>query len=105
MLYLMKTECKGAFPLPPDQWMEVVVKQLETLTSYKQQGKILAGGPLANGRAGYFIFDVDSNEELLNLGTQLPMFPFCDVEITALATLEHALESVKQSLVSLRASK
>lgn len=54
ILFLFKNELKGAFPLSPEQWMEIVVRQLEILVSYKQQGKILAGGPTARSRAMLF---------------------------------------------------
>jgi muconolactone D-isomerase len=105
MLFLFKGEVKGVAPLPPEQFMELAVKQVETLMSYKQQGKILAGGVMAGRRGSYAICDVDSNEELQGLVAQLPMFPFIEVELTPLTNYEHALESTKQSLASLRASR
>jgi len=105
MLFLLKSELKGAFPLPLGQWMELVVKNTETLISYKQQGKILAGGPASNAKGGYFILDVDSNEELQGLVSRLPLFPFSDSEVIPLVTLEQALEPAKQALAQVQASK
>jgi len=34
-------------PLPPEQFFEPAVKQIETPSGYKQQGKILARGVIA----------------------------------------------------------
>ena len=105
MLFFVKAEIKGAFPLPPEETLELAVKEWETVISYKQQGKILAGGALAGRKGGCGIVDVDSSEELDTLVSQLPMFPFCEWEIIPLNTPEYALESAKQALASVRASK
>ena len=67
MLFLFRGEVKGVAPLPPEQFMELAVKQVETLMSYKQQGKILAGGIMAGRRGSYAIWNVDSIEELQKL--------------------------------------
>ena len=105
MLFLFKGELKGEYPLPPEQFLEVAVKQTETLTSYRQQGKVLAGGIMAGRKGGYAIFDVESSEELHRLVSQLPMNPFIETEITPLISYEHASESAKQVLASLAAAK
>jgi muconolactone D-isomerase len=67
MLFYVKGESTGVPPLPPDQVYEFVVKEWETITSYKQQGKILTAGALAARRGGCAIFDVDSTDELHTL--------------------------------------
>jgi muconolactone delta-isomerase len=105
MLFLYKSEVKGAFPLPVEQWMELVVKQQETLASLKQQGKILAGGPSADAKGGYYILDVDSIEEAMGLVSQQPLFPFCDSEVIPLVAIEQAMESAKRGLAQAQASK
>ena len=104
MLFLFKGETKGAVPLPPEQFFELAVKQVGTLMSYKQQGKILAGGVMVGRRGSYAIWDVDSTEELQRLVTQLPMNPFTENELIPLVSYEQASESAKQ-LASMRASK
>jgi len=96
MLMLFKGEAKGTAPLPPKEFFELSGKQVETLSSYKQQGKILAGGIMAGRKGSYAIFDVGSIEELQRLVAQLPMFPFIEVELIPLITYEHALETAKK---------
>ena len=105
MLFYVKGELKGALALPPEQLLELAVKESETIISYRKKGKVLAGGTLAGRKAGCGIFNVDSPEELHTLVSQLPMFPFCEWEIIPLIPTEVALEGNKQALASMRASK
>ncbi len=105
MLFFFRGEVKGGPSLPPEKLFDLAVKQVETLISYKQQGKILAGGVMAGRKGSYAICDVDSIEELQRLVAQLPMFPFIEVELTPLIGYEHALETCNKALASLGASK
>jgi muconolactone delta-isomerase len=105
MLFLFKGETEGVVPIAPEQYFEIAVKQVETLMSYKQQGKILAGGIMVGRRGSYAIFDVDSSEELQRLVSQMPMLPFIENEIVPLVSYEDAQESAKKIQASMRASK
>jgi muconolactone D-isomerase len=105
MLFLFKGEIKGTTPVPSEQFFELAVKQVETLMSYKQQGKILAGGIMAGRKGSYAIWNVDSVEELQRLMAQLPMFPFGENELIPLISYEQALESAKRLQASMRESK
>ncbi|MBA7617870.1 hypothetical protein ES703_25188 [subsurface metagenome] len=102
MLFLVKGEVKGVLPLPPEQMLELAVKEWETVLSYGKEGKIVAGGAMAGRKGGCGIFSVDSAEELHTLVSKLPMFPFCEWEIIPLVPVEYALESTKQSLAAVR---
>jgi muconolactone D-isomerase len=105
MLFFVKGEAKGAVPLPPEQLLELAVKEWETVISYSEQGKALAGGALAGGKGGCGIWNVQSAEELHTLLSQLPGFPLCEWEIIPLIPVEYALEWTKQALAAVRASK
>lgn len=96
MLALFKGELKGTAPIPLDQMFELCGKQVETLMSYKQRGKILAGGVIAGRKGSYAIFEVDSIEELQGLVAQTPLFPFIEVELIPLISYEMALELSKK---------
>jgi muconolactone D-isomerase len=96
MLFLFKGETRGAIPLPPEQYMELAGKQVETLMSYKQKEKILAGGIMAGRKGSYAIWNVESVEELQRLVTQLPMNPYSENEIIPLVSYEQALETTKR---------
>ncbi|MBL7124565.1 MAG: muconolactone delta-isomerase [Dehalococcoidales bacterium] len=105
MLFLFKGETKGTAPMPPDQFMELAVKQVETLSSFQKRGKILAGGIAAGRRGSSAIWNVDSIEELQSLLTQLPMFPFTEAEVIPLLNYDKALENAKHVLASLKAAR
>ena len=96
MLVLFKGEVKGVTPLTPEQFFELATKQVETLNSYKQKGKILAGGIIAGRKGSYAIFEVDSIEELQGLVTQTPMYHFIEVELIPLVSYELAIETAKK---------
>lgn len=96
MLVLFKGELKGTAPIPVEQMFELCGKQVETLLSYRQQGKIVAGGIIAGRKGSYAIFDVDSIEELQGLVAQTPLFPFMEVELIPLISYELALEMAKK---------
>jgi muconolactone D-isomerase len=105
MLFFVNSELKGALPLPPEQAFELTIRHWETVISYRQQGKWVAGGGLAGRKGGCGIWNVESAEELHTLVSQLPMFPFGEWEIIPLIPLEYGLEGTKQALAALRASK
>jgi len=74
-----------------------VVKEWEYFMRMKKRGKILAGGKLSGNRGTAAIFGADSNEELDQIVTNLPLFPFfTDIEITPLVPTEKALLDVKR---------
>lgn len=101
MLYFVQAELIGDYPVPPEQWFDLVVKHLEFILEYKKKGKILIHGAFVGRQSGCFIWNVDSNEELHSLLTQQPLWPFMDWDIIPLISTEHALKSVQQSIASL----
>lgn len=105
MLFLLECEMKGVGSQPQEQLLELGMKKVETLMTYKQQGKILAGGAMVGRKGSYAIFDVNSIEELQRLVAQLPMFPFMEVELIPLISWEQTLESVKEMRASLAEPK
>ena len=52
-------------------------------------------------QAGCFVWDVDSNEELQNLLTGMPLWPFMDWDIVPMISTEAGLASVKKSISEL----
>ncbi len=104
MLYLVRSELIGEYPLPPEQWLGLVVKTMEDITKHKQQGKLLVHGALVGQQAGYMIWDVDTHKELQGLLCQLPVWPFLEWEVIPLISTEDVLDSVRQALAGARAS-
>lgn len=105
MLYLVTCELKGGYPVPAEQWLEMVLASMNTIMELRTQGKVVLHGGYVGQQAGVTIWDVESNEELQRLLTQLPFWPFLAWEITPLVSSEQTIESVKQSLAAVRESK
>lgn len=102
MLYLTNSELKGGYPLPPKEWLEIVLQSMEDVMNYKKQGKVVMHVGYVGRQAGTIIWDVDSNEELMRMLSQLAFWPFLEWEIIPLVSTEQTIESVKQALASVR---
>jgi len=100
MLYLTNSELIGGYPLPPKEWLEIVLKGMEDVVNYEKQGKIVLHVGYVGRQAGTIIWDVDSNEELMRILSQLPFWPFLEWEIIPLISTEQTIESIKQALAS-----
>ena len=97
MLFLVKTELKGQYPVPPAQWMDVVVKTLDVIAAQKQEGKIVLHGGFVGRHGGVLVYDVASNAELQGLLVQLPLWPFLECEVIPMLSTEDMLRSAKQA--------
>jgi len=101
MLFLVNTELKGQYPVPPEQWMELVVKTLEVIRTHKREEKLIFHGAFVGRHGGIFVWDVDSLTELQAFMTQLPLWPFMECEIVPILSTEEAEESAKQAQAAL----
>jgi hypothetical protein len=75
----------------PDYVTSLVLPSYEMLIKLEEEGKI-KGGLIAGQRAGVFVIDADSNEDL---GKKLRSFPFWGMvkwKTTALQSFKSALE-------------
>lgn len=88
-LYLVIGDYVDPGPLlPPQQLVQMVEKlvipSFEALADLQKHGKVLAGGIMAGGRAGAFIVDVASNDELNRLLQELPFWGIISWKATPL---------------------
>jgi muconolactone delta-isomerase len=101
MQYLVTGEYVEPGPLlPPDQ-LAAMIRQLvlpshDVLKNLKSEGKLLAGGYSVGERAGAFIFEVDSNEELDSLLQGLPYWGLIKFKVTPLQDVEGRQERDRQ---------
>ena len=58
----------------------------QKVQEFQQSGKMLHGGVLLEKRGAYFVFDVDSEEELFNLIT--PMQDYSNIEMHPIVSFE-----------------
>ena len=70
--------------------------------NYKKQGKVVMHLGFVGRQAGIIIWDVDSNEELMQILCQLPFWPFLEWEIIPAISTETTIESLKQTLASVQ---
>lgn len=91
--------------LPPDQaiamFEQAILPGLEMLAKWEEDGTI-RGGAMAGYRAGYFIVDVPSNEDLGKLLRRLPFWGIIKWHTTPLQSFRSALEGDKQVIQHLK---
>jgi len=101
MQYLVTGAYVEPGPLfPPDQ-VAGMIRQLilpshDALTNLRAEGKLVAGGYSVGERAGAFIFEVDSNEELDALLQSLPNWGLIKFKVTPLEEVEGRRERDRQ---------
>jgi len=101
MQYLVTGEYVEPGPLlPPDQVATMIRQAIlpshDALTNLKAEGKLIAGGYSVGERAGAFIFEVDSNEELDSLLQGLPYWGLIKFRVTPLQEVEGRRERDRQ---------
>ncbi len=97
MIFLLKVQIKKLPDMPVKEFLGFVIKEWEYFIRMSKRGRILAGGKLAGSRGAAAIIEADSNEELDQIVTNLPLFPFfTDMEITPLVPTDKALTDVRR---------
>jgi muconolactone delta-isomerase len=101
MQYLVTGEFIDPGPLlPPDQLAgmirQAIVPSHDVLTNLNSEGKLIAGGYAVGERAGAFIFEVDSNEELDSLLQNLPYWGLVKMKVTPPQDVEGRRERDRQ---------
>ena len=86
MLFLARLETAFPLDMDPDLKADLVGREKALGQQLQQNGKIahlwrVVGPKLAN----LTMFDVESNEELQDILSSLPMRPYMDIEITPIA--------------------
>ena len=74
----------------------MVLPSHDALANLKAEGKLIAGGYSVGERAGAFIFEVDSNEELDSLLQSLPFWGLVKFRATPLESVEGRRERDRQ---------
>lgn len=102
MLFLLKaTPRKDVVTASSVVYMKLVVSEWETVIKYKNEGRVLEAYCLADGSGAFSIWQLDSQKELENIVSELPLHPFTIWTITPLRTDENALVKAKKKLNSM----
>jgi muconolactone D-isomerase len=85
MLFLVHMQVQLPFELAPEKVLEIKAKEKLYAQDLQRKGKWLHLWRIVGEYANYSVFDVDSNDDLQELLSNLPMFPFMTIKVTPLA--------------------
>lgn len=86
MLFHVRMDVRLPHDLDPKTRTEIVTREKEYSQGLQRVGKWPHIWRIAGEYANVSIFDVDSNDELHELLSGLPLFPYLDIRVTPLAT-------------------
>lgn len=86
MKYLVHMEVNIPRDLPAEERSEVLAREKEYSQKLQREGKWPEIWRVVGEYANYSVFDVESHDELHTLLQGLPLFPFMNITVTALAT-------------------
>jgi len=96
MQFLVLTKASSETNVPIQVRLQLVRQTYESLVE-KREPRIKQAFSFAGQRAGAFIVEVGSHEELSDVLSELPFSGIVDVTIHALTTLEQSLKTIKKS--------
>jgi muconolactone D-isomerase len=85
MLYLVRMDVKLPDSLPKSEIEKIKLTEKEYSQNLQRAGKWLHLWRVVGEYANYSIFDVQSNDELHEILSELPLFPFMKIAVTPLA--------------------
>ncbi|WP_027798031.1 muconolactone Delta-isomerase [Paraburkholderia dilworthii] len=85
MLYLARMDVHLPQDMPVAQADEIKAREKAYSQELQRQGKWQQLHRVVGRYANYSIFDVDSHDELHEILSGLPLFPYMSIEVTALA--------------------
>jgi muconolactone D-isomerase len=91
MLYLVRMDVKIPASLPAAQADAIKLREKEYSQSLQRDGRWRHLWRVVGEYANYSVFDVESNDALHRLLSELPLFPFMEVSVTPLATHPSAI--------------
>lgn len=86
MKYLVHMEVNIPRDLPAEERSEVLAREKEYSQKLQREGKWPEIWRVVGEYANYSVFDVESHDELHTLLQGLPLFPYMNITVTALAT-------------------
>lgn len=85
MLYLVRMDVKIPHDLPASQADEIKAREKAYSQALQHDGRWPHLWRVVGEYANYSVFDVASNDELHQLLSQLPLFPYMQLQVTPLA--------------------
>ncbi|NLJ63418.1 MAG: muconolactone Delta-isomerase [Alcaligenaceae bacterium] len=91
MLFLVHMIVDIPKDLPHDEVQTILAKEKAYSQDLQRSGKWPHLWRVVGEYANYSIFDVESNDELHTLLSQLPLYPYMTIKVTPLATHPSAI--------------
>lgn len=85
MLFLVRMDVHRPSDMPLEEFNAVQAREKACSQDLQRRGVWPLIWRVAGEYSNYSIFDVDSNDALHDALSNLPLFPYMDVEVTALA--------------------
>jgi muconolactone D-isomerase len=85
MLFLVHMQVNLPHDLAPDKANDIKAREKAYAQNLQRQGKWQHLWRIVGEYANYSVFDVQSNDELQDLLSNLPLFPYMKVHVTPLA--------------------
>ena len=91
MLFLVRMDVKIPHDLPAAQVDEIKAREKKYSQDLQRDGRWRSIWRVVGEYANYSVFDVSSNDELHQLLSGLPLFPYMDIHVTPLANHPSAI--------------
>lgn len=91
MLYLVRMDVNIPVDLPEETVNEIKVREKAYSQDLQRDGRWRHIWRVVGEYANYSVFDVASNDELHQLLSQLPLFPYMKIAVTPLAAHPSAI--------------
>lgn len=91
MLYLVRMDVNIPVDLPVETVNEIKVREKAYSQDLQRDGRWCHIWRVVGEYANYSVFDVASNDELHQLLSQLPLFPYMKIAVTPLAAHPSAI--------------
>jgi muconolactone D-isomerase len=85
MLFLVHMQVNMPHDLAPDKANDIKAREKAYAQDLQRQGKWQHLWRIVGEYANYSVFDVQSNDELQDLLSNLPLFPYMKIHVTPLA--------------------
>ncbi len=87
MLFQVKMDVHIPLDMPSDKANEIKAVEKAYSQDLQRQGKWRHIWRITGQYSNISIFDVESNEELHNILQGLPLYPYMDIQVTAIAMI------------------
>ncbi|MDK6202877.1 muconolactone Delta-isomerase [Oligella urethralis] len=85
MLYLVHMIVRIPRDLPKEEAQKIIAEEKAYSQELQRAGKWVHLWRITGEYANYSVFDVESNDELHDILSKLPLFPFMEIKVTPLA--------------------